>query len=153
MVSLVASLKDEAPRTGLGAATGHFVDHVAGVAERYGRNLFHCFDDDRIPSTTNGLEGFFGISKSQIRGALGTKSTTNGVAQNLGADYLVALAFVRSRPRSALLDAVGSSTAVDFREAREAIMAAEQPAILRRSRRRTPKRHLEELLARWLASQ
>lgn len=146
---LVARLQDEAPRFGLGAATGEFVDHVAGVAERYGRNLFHCYDDHRIPSTTNRLEGAFGNSKSHIRSSLGAASTTNSLAQNLGADYLEALIFANSRARCALLTAIDEISHEDYNTARSVIEINERPARLRRSRRRDPERHLRMLLDRW----
>lgn len=143
-------LQDEAPRTGLGAATGDFIDHVVGVATRYGRKLFHCYDDPRIPATSNGLEGLFGVSKAQLRGALGEASTANGVAQNLGADYLAALVFTRAHTRADLLAALSSLSASDYEAARESIQGTEHFATLRRSRRRQPERHLRQLVGAWL---
>ena len=144
-------LQDSAPRTGLGATTGAFVDHVVGVAERYGRSLFHCFDDPLIPSTSNSLEGFFGVSKGQLRGALAAASTANGVAQNLGPDYLESLAFTRSHSHRDLLVALESVSAADYQAARDLVEENERPARLRRSRRRNSNRHLELWLARWHA--
>lgn len=150
MQDMLQRLRDEAPRSGLGAATGTFVDHVAGVAERYGRQLFYCFDDPRTPSTTNGLEGLFGASKSQIRGALGEASTTNGVAQNLGADYLDAFVYTRTHSQGELLEALPSIAISAYQAARRLIDKHEQPARLRRSRRRDPDRHLKQLVTRYL---
>jgi hypothetical protein len=150
---LVARMRDEAPRFGLGAATGEFADHVAGVAERYGRQLFHCYDDPRIPSTTNDLEGFFGNCKSHIRAALGAASTTNSIAQNLGADYLEALLFAKTQSPRELLAAIDTISGEDYQTARRLIELNEQPARLRRSRRRDPERHLQALLERWHGSQ
>ncbi len=150
--TLLARLQENAPRAGLGAAHGHFIDHVAEVAERYGRNLFHCFDDDRIHSTSNKIEGFFGASKSQTRHALGTKRTTNGVAQNLGGDYLLAFARANSTSREDLLKSVEPLTPSDYEAARNRLNAAEKPARLRRSRKRFPSRHLKRLRDRWRAT-
>lgn len=150
---LIERLQTEAPRFGLGAATGEFVDHVAGVAARYGRNLFHCYDDDRIPSTTNGLEALFGKGKSHIRAALGAASTTNSVAQNLGADYLEAFAFANTQSQSALLASVEQISCENYSAARQAIEINERPARMRRSRRREPERHLCELLDSWHSSE
>ena len=152
LCELVARLQEEAPRAGLGASDGHFIDHVGGVAARYGRNLFYCFDDERIPSTTNGLEGFFGASKDQLRRALGTAKTTNGVAQNLGANYLIAFARTRAISRDELHQAVANITHDDYEIARQRLDAVEEPARLRRSRKRNPGCHLRDLLARWDAS-
>jgi len=151
LLALISGLQKTAPRVGLGAADGCFIDHVAGVAGRYGRNLFYCFDDDRIPATTNGLEGFYGASKGQLRHALGNARTSNGVAQNLGAHYL--LAFARTRASSARdrQEAIATLTVTDYESARRQLEAAEVPARTRRSRRRAPKRHLDHLLTRWRA--
>jgi hypothetical protein len=148
---LVSSMQDEAPRSGLGATTGAFVDHLAGVAERYGRNLFHCFDDQRIPSTTNKLEGFFGVSKSHIRSSIGAASTSNGVAQNLGADYLEALDYVRSQTHEEAVASIAAVTIDEYRAAREAVDIHEQPARLRRSRRRDAEGHLVDILDWWFS--
>jgi len=142
-------MQEAAPRCGLGAATGEFADHLAGVAERYGRQLFHCYDDPRIPPTTNSLEGFFGISKHHIRRATGAASTSNGVAQNLGADYLEALVFSRKQTHASVLEGLERLSTGAYTVARNQIEINEQPARLRRSRRRDPARHLEDLLARW----
>ena len=146
---LITGMQQEAPRCGLGAATGEFVDHLAGVAERYGRQLFHCYDDPRIPSTTNKLEGFFGASKHHIRRATGEASTSNSVAQNLGADYLEALVFSRKQTRTSVLEALDGLSTGAYTIARNQIEINEQPARMRRSRRRDPEQHLEDLLARW----
>ncbi len=149
--ALLARHQEAAPRVGLGAADGYFIDHVAGVAQRYGRNLFYCFDDERIPATTNSLEGFYGASKGQLRHALGAARTTNGVAQNLGADYLLAFARTRATSAADRKKAFAALTVTDYECARRRLEAAECPARTRRSRKRAPKRHLDELLARWHA--
>ena len=73
------ALLDSAPRVGLGAATGVFIDDLVKRAGRYGDHLFKCFDDPRIPATTNDLERFFGVSKQTLRHALDCGSTSNSV--------------------------------------------------------------------------
>ena len=40
-----------------------FVGDLVERVGRYGEHLYHCFDDARIPATTNGLEGYFGLGK------------------------------------------------------------------------------------------
>jgi len=150
---MVRRLQREAPRTGLGAATGTFVDHVAGVASRYGRQLFHCYDDERVPSTTNSLEGVFGVTKSQIRGAVGAASTANGVAHNLGADYIEALLYTRAHTRTQVLEELAGISASEYEAARDCIEQAERFPRLRRSRRRHPERHLGLVLDAWLNDQ
>lgn len=107
------------------------VDHIATLAERYGPHLFVCFDDSRVPPSTNMLEGFFGRAKRPLRRACGAGSTANSVAQNLGADYLIAFALVESKPsRIADLD---SHRLASFRDQRARIAASEAPATRRRS--------------------
>lgn len=142
----IAALQTSAPRAGLGAATGRFVDHIATLVERYGEHLFPCFDDARIPPTTNGLEGFFGGGKRVIRRAGGCGSTTNSLAQNLGAPFLLAVhgaskAAVRLREQPVNLGA--------YRNARAALADAEAPARRRRSYVRHLDRHLERIVSSW----
>ena len=89
----LGDLAAAAPRAGLGAATGHFVDDLVRRYGRYGEHLFCCFDDPRFPATTDDLEGFFGSAKRFVRGAGGCGTTTNSVATTLGADALRVRAF------------------------------------------------------------
>jgi len=147
--ALLEELQREAPRTGLGAATGDFVDHVVGVAERYGDHILTCFDHPEIPATTNDLERYFGASKAQLRRALGVASTAGGVALNLGSNYLEAFATTWLLSQDELLE-LASQSGDTYRDVRSAIEEAERPARLRRSRRRSPGRHLNGLLERWL---
>jgi len=149
LTELLARLQAEAPRNGLGAATGAFVDHLVATTERYGDHLFVCFDHDFIPSTTNDLERFFGASKGQLRRTLGTASTAGGVAQNLGADYLVAFATAWLSSADELLDAVDGASPEDYWRVRAEVDRAEAPARLRRSRRRFPERHIEAIYTAW----
>ena len=147
----IAQLQAEAPRFGLAAATRNFIDHVAGVASRYGLYIFTCFDHPQLPPTSNDIERYFGASKAQLRRALGAASTAGSVAKNLGADYLEAFATAWTHPREKLLEQLGPRSDIDYARARESVRIAEQPATLRRSRRRDPERHVNELLARWRA--
>lgn len=77
------------------------------------------------------LEGFFGRAKRPLRRACGAGSTANSVAQNLGADYLIAFALLESKPtRIADLD---SGRLARFRDERARIADSEAPAVRRRS--------------------
>ncbi len=144
----------EAPRHGLGAATGRFVDHLAALAERYKEHLFVCIDDLRVPPSTNKLEGFFGRAKRPLRRACGTGSTANSVAQNVGGDYLAAFALAEKTDRSLLLDKLDDATFLArFRTARARIVADEAPSTRRRSLVRNFDDHVARLRAgRGLAS-
>ncbi|MEK7862527.1 MAG: hypothetical protein AAB295_04600 [Chloroflexota bacterium] len=143
----------EAPRNGLGAATGRFVDDLAALTERYREHLFVCFDDPRVPPNTNKLEGFFGRAKRPLRRACGTGSTANSVAQNVGGGYLAAFALMESSDRS-FMDELDDTYLARFRIARARIAAEEAPMTRRRSLVRNFDRHVARLRAgRGLASQ
>ena len=125
-------------------------DFIAGLlrrAARYSDHLFHCFEDARIPASTNGLERFFGVSKRILRHAVGCGSTTNTVVANLGAEPLLALQ--QMRQPSAMQVAPLHSPA-DFEQARRKIAVNEAPAIRRRSLVRHFDRHLHRLRSDWL---
>lgn len=92
------------------------------------------------------LEGFFGRAKRPLRRACGAGSTANSVAQNLGADYLIAFALVESkRNRIADLD---SPTLAHFRDQRARIAASEAPTVHRRSLVRRFDHHVDRLRRR-----
>jgi hypothetical protein len=151
----MAKLSAQAPRHGLGAATAHFVDHLAALAERYKEHLFVCIDDPRVPPFTNKLEGFFGRAKRPLRQACGTGSTANSVAQNVGGDYLAAFALAEKTDPSLLLDRLHDDATVlaRFRAARARIVADEAPSTRRRSLVRKFDDHVARLRAgRGLAS-
>ena len=140
-----------APRAGLGAATGAFIDDLVKRTSRYRDHLFKCFDDPRIPATSNGLERFFGGSKQTLRRAGGCGSTTNSVVTNLGAEALVTYQHVRQVGMPTATELAAFSPA-DFREARARLARHEAPAIRQRSRVRHLPRRLAELRTAWFES-
>ena len=127
----LGELQRQTPRTGLSAPTAEFVDHIVGMFGRYGEHLFVCFDDNRIPATTNGLEGFFGLGKRVVRKALGAGSTTNSVVTNLGGEVLMALHQVRAVDKSAPFPPPIDLHA--YQAARAELDQQERPARLRRA--------------------
>lgn len=141
----------EAPRAGLGAATGDFIDHLVTLTDRYGKHLFMCFDDPLIPATTNDLEGFFGRTKWHLRRALGSGNTTHAVVGNLGAEVLLAFADCRSPQALACIKTLAPDP-TDFRAARARIAGEEAPTIRRRSMVRHFDRRIEDLRQRWFHS-
>lgn len=144
----LAALAESAPRAGLGAATGYFVDDLAQRYARYGAHLFCCFDDPRIPSTSNDLEGFFGAAKGLVRGAAGCGSTTNSVLTNLGAEALLAYHHVNQPGAIARLASINISSE-EFLKARARLVELEAPATEQRSRVRSLSRRLDELRDAW----
>lgn len=141
-------LSTNTPRAGLAAPTGAFIDSLIERAGRYGAHLFVCFDDPRIPATTNALEGFFGASKATLRSALGAGSTTNTVVSNLGADVLVAYQYLR-RPDALAGVRVPSATPAAFSATRTKLDRDEAPGVRRRSLVRFFKQHVERLRNTW----
>jgi hypothetical protein len=146
---LLANRQAETHRRGLAIRTAAFIDRLVELVQRYGEHLFVCFDDPRIPPTTNDLERFFGASKAQARHALGTKSTANGVARNLGADLLRAFATAWTCPGERLLVLLEGVSADAYLGARRKMEVGELPARLSRSRRRYPEAHIQGLLDVW----
>ncbi len=142
-------LAANAPRAGLGAATGHFIDDLVGRYIRYGEHLFHCFEDTRIPATTNELEGFFGAAKRFVREAGGCGSTTNSVVTNLGANVLRAFHKVQ-QPGAIRRLARAEVTQEEFMRARARLAEVEAPATRQRSMVRSLRRRLAELRESWI---
>lgn len=133
---------------GLSRPTREFVASLLHRYCRYGSHLFECFDDPRIPATTNELESFFGKAKHSLRAALGCGSTTNSVVTNLGADALIT--FHQMRTGEPLEELTRKPLAVpSFVAARKRLNAAEAPSISRRSRVRHLDVHLKRLRRHW----
>src|SRR5260221_1342563 len=99
MWDYLTELQRQTPRSGVSAKTARFVDELVERVGRYGAHLYHCFDDTRIPATTNGLEGYFGVGKRMVRKAVGAGSKSNSVVTNLGEEVLLALHQVRQAPK------------------------------------------------------
>jgi hypothetical protein len=138
-----------APRSGLAAATGNFIDGLIRRSARYVDHLFHCFDDIRILANTNTLERFFGKLKQALRHSVGCGSTTNTVLANLGDEPL--LAYTQLQRPGQTPGAVTTTASVDdFHRERQRICNAEAPGIRRRSMVRHLDRHLDRLRDGWL---
>lgn len=131
--------------------TGAFIDDLVKRAGRYGDHLFKCFDDPRIPATSNALERFFGGSKQALRHALGCGSTTNSVLTNLGTEALFAYQYVQQAGPPTVMAAAECSPA-DFQEARARIASQEEPAIRQRSMVRHLPHHLDRLRSAWFGT-
>lgn len=145
----LSDLKTQTPRSGLAAPTAAFVDRLDTLRKRYGHHLFVCFDDELVPASTNGLEGFFSTLKRHARQVLGTKSTANSLVQNLDEDYVLAFA-ARDEISSALAQA--DLDAKTYELSRAQLRAREQPARRRRSAVRSFDQRLQALRAATLAS-
>lgn len=128
-----------------------FIDDLITRYARYGDHLFKCFDDPRIPATSNDLEGFFGVSKHALRQALGSGSTTNSVVSNLSAEALVA--YHQMQQPGALAELANlSSSPDDFHTARADTALREAPGIRQRSMVRHLDRHVDRLWQSWFGT-
>jgi hypothetical protein len=146
----LTQLQRETPRRGLSAKMAQFVDALVQRVGRYGVHLYCCFEDARIPATTNGLEGYFGLGKRMVRKAVGAGSTSNSVVTNLGEEVLVTLQQVRRAGRGMEFAVPVDQSA--YRKARADLEKMEQPARLRRSQARDPGKYIRNLTERWDAS-
>ncbi len=138
------------PKTGMASPTWHFVQDLFTRYERYADHLFICFDEPRIPASTNALEGFFGSAKQLARRTTGARNTMNTVITNLGADAILAFHHLRQDETMENL-ANPTYSAAEFLREREALATREAPAIRQRSMVRSLKPRLNDLSDRWLS--
>jgi len=136
-----------APRRGKGARRRRFLRHVIAVAGRYGDGLYHCYDDSRIPHTTNELEGAHGVHKHHIRKATGRRSTSGGPTETAG--EVVTCAIDLMKPGRRLH--IASVDPVAYAAARRELARLREPARRYRSVQRAPEKHVAAALALWEA--
>jgi hypothetical protein len=141
---LLSRLLDHAPKRGKGARHRRFLRHVRDVEERYGERLYHCYDDPRIPQTTNEIEGLHGILKRHLRKATARNWNFGGPTES-AAEFLVpALHAVRCGSAFELVDPV---TPALYKAARTRLEQHSARARRYRSIQRDPSAHLERVLA------
>lgn len=134
-----------APKRGKGARRRRFLRHVAAVAERYSHGLYHCYDNSRIPQTTNDLEGEHGVHKHHIRKATGRRSTSGGPTETAGEFVTCAIDVVKPGRRFR----IASVDPVAYAAARRELARLREPARRYRSVQRDPEKHVAAALARW----
>lgn len=150
LFAFLSRKRREAPQRGRGAYLRRFIEHAQSVTRRYAKGLFHCYDDPRIPQTSNVLEGLNGAGKHNLRRCAGRGSTANGPGSSYGRMYMYAVALHAYMPQ-AEIDAL-LCEAIDprqFHEARRLLDEVRAPAARRRSILRDPDKHLAEILQRW----
>jgi len=143
-------LEATAPRRGRGAATGRFIDHLVKKSDSYWPGLFHTYDHPQIPSTTNGLEAFFGSSKGAVRRATGRMSTAGGKFETCGEAVIRTRALLNGMDPTALAERLRAVTPEKYRDGKRRLRQLQEPARERRSIQRNPGRFLERTLAEWL---
>jgi len=125
-------LKEEAPRRGRGAATGHFVDHLVKVADSYWSGLFQTYDHPEVPRTTNAIEGFFGSTKAGIRSRTGRASTTGSKMDSCGEFFIEAQALTMTTPIADLKQRLQNVPDEDFVVSKRDLGRIREPARERR---------------------
>jgi hypothetical protein len=149
LFAFLSRRRREAPQRGRGAYLRRFVEHVQKVTRSYAKGLFHCYDDPRIPHTSNDLENINGLGKDNLRRCGGRTSTASGPGSSYGRAYMFAVALnacLGPAQLDAMLAAVGRE---EYREARALIDTIHEPAHRRRAFLRKPDKYLAEILARW----
>jgi hypothetical protein len=140
----------QAPKRGRGAYLRRFIEHVRKVTRSYAKGLFHCYDDPRIPQTTNHIEGLNGTGKRNLRRCAGRASTANGPGASYGAAYMFAVDLHAYLPLpdidALLVEAIDPNR---YREARRRLDEMRAPQARRRSFLRNPDKRLAEILANW----
>lgn len=100
---LKAHLEDNlqvAPTRGPGAYLRRFILHAKRVTKSYWNGLFHCYDDPRIPHTSNAIEQTFGKGKRLLRACAGKKTTAVGPGSASGAYFLYTVALHATTTRT-----------------------------------------------------
>lgn len=138
-----------APARGMGSYLRRFIEHAQKVTWSYWEGLFHCYNDPRIPQTSNAIEGLFGFGKRILRKCGGRKSTANGCGSAEGSFFLFTAALhactSREERNKLLLDYIPK----DYREARKKQALIRGPESKRRQYARTPDAYLERISKSW----
>jgi len=138
-----------APARGVGSYLRRFIEHAKKVTESYWEGLFHCYDDPRIPQTSNAIEGLFGFGKRILRKCGGRKSTANGCGSAGGSFFLFTAAFhaciSREERENLLLEYIPKN----YREARKKQALIRGPEYKRRQYTRDPDAFLERISQNW----
>lgn len=138
-----------APQRGRGAYLRRFVENAICVTRRYAFGLFHCYDDPRIPQTSNSLEGLNGAGKRNLRRCGARGSTANGPGSSCGRAYLIALALNTCLSPTEIAALLASVPTEEYQEARTRLDEIRAPSRRRRSMLRNPAKRLATILQNW----
>lgn len=148
---LIAQRIEEAPKRGKGARRWRFLENVAAVTERYAPGLFHCYDDDQIPHTSNEIEGKNGVLKHHQRKTTGRASTVGGPMETAGELLAGAVDTVKRSGFARLVEGLADVGHSAYEAARRRLKDLREPARRYRSIQRNPERYLEQILQEWEA--
>ena len=139
-----------APKRGKGARRRRFLQHVLAVAQRYDPGLYRCYDNPRIPQTTNDLEGQHGAFKHHLRKLAGRASTSGGPTETVAELLVGPLDAVQRHGTQAIRDATQKVDPQAYAAARGKLADLREPARRYRSVQRAPQKHLDRVLSSWL---
>lgn len=134
------------PMRGKRAALRPFVEHLMRKTASYAPGLFHCYDDPRIPRTTNGVEGLNGQGKRHVRKVTGRKDTSGGEAQTAGPQMMQGVNLSSALPREKLRARLASVSPEEYRAARRRMEGQHEPTRKYRSYQRAPEAYLGAVL-------
>lgn len=149
LFAFLSRRRREAPQRGRGAYLRRCVENAIAVTRRYASGLFHCYDDPRIPQTSNLIEGTNGDGKRNLRRCGGRGSTANGPGTSCGRAYMMAVALNSCMSPAEIEAALASIPPADYWEARALLDEIRAPSRRRRSMLRDPAGYLDSILERW----
>lgn len=150
LFAYLTALRQRAPRRGRGAYQRRFVEHAQAVTRRYAKGLFHCYDDPRIPQTSNAIESLNGTGKMNLRRCAGRASTANGPGSSCGRAHMFAVALHRTMPADEVDQLLRNYSVPKYRESKKALSEVRAPTAQRRSFLRNPIASLKRILGHWL---
>ena len=149
LFSYLDRVRRNAPQRGRGAYLRRFVENAVSVTRRYAFGLFHCYDDPRIPPTSNALEGLNGSGKRNLRRCGARGSTANGPGSSCGRAYLIAVALNACRSSAEIEALLASVPTEEYEKSRARLDEIRAPSRRRRSMLRHPAKHLATILQNW----
>ena len=138
-----------APQRGPGTFLRRFILNAKRVTASYWPGLFHCYDDPRIPHTSNAIEHTFGKGKRLLRACGGRKSTAVGPGSAGGSFFLFTVAFHSTTSRVERDALLMQYSKEEYRAARIKQAAIRRPEAKRRQFARSPDAVLDRIAENW----
>lgn len=150
LFNYLSAQRRRAPQRGRGAYRRRFIEHAQKVTKSYAKGLFHCYDDPRIPQTSNAIESDNGAGKMNLRRCSGRASTANGPGSSCGRAHMFAVILNRILSEEEIGNQLSEYSIEEYRKAKDILDEVRLPSSKRRSFLRKPVATLNKLLNRWL---
>lgn len=148
--SYLNTYEELAPQGGRGSSFRRFVENAWKVTRSYWDGLFHCYDDPRIPQTSNAIESLFGKGKRLLRKCSGKKSTANGPGSLNGGAFIVTVALHNAFGVVELEQFLRAYQPEIYRQERQKLKTGSRQESRRRQFARQPEKFLNQILEKWL---